>query len=136
METAKLPEIQGKTDAGSLYQAELEALVRSLGQPSYRAAQIYGWLHEKRVSSFAEMTNLPASLREKLEQTAALPEAKTEARQISKADGTQKFAFRMVDGQVIESVFMPYRHGNSVCISSQAGCAMGCRFCASAIGGL
>ena len=136
MDNEKILSVRGKTDIASLSLSEIKALLSAAGEPAYRAGQIYQWIHEKRAASFDEMTNLPASLRRKLAETAWLPELTVEAHQISKADGTQKFAFGMYDGQIIESVFMPYRHGNSVCVSSQAGCRMGCRFCASTIGGL
>ena len=125
-----------RTDIASLYEREIKELLSEAGEPAYRAGQIYKWIHEKRAISFEEMTNLPASLRSRLKETAWLPDPAVAARQISETDGTQKFAFRMRDGQIIESVFMPYKHGNSVCVSSQAGCRMGCHFCASTIGGL
>ena len=123
------------TDIKSMTLEEVKALMVSLGEKPFRAKQIYEWLHQHFAVSYDEMTNLPKSLREKLE---GYPITALEILdvQISKADGTRKYLFRLEDGNTIESVLMKYRHGNSVCISSQAGCRMGCRFCASTIGGL
>ncbi len=122
-------------DIKSMFPDELKKYVKEMGMPEFRAKQIFKWLHEKRVLSADEMTNLPKDLREVIGKslTKGLEEEK---RQVSKKDGTVKFLFKLHDGQMIESVFMPYKHGNSICISSQAGCRMGCRFCASTIGGL
>lgn len=127
---------QEKTDVRSLNLAELTEFVGSLGEKAFRAKQIYQWLHEKQVSSFAEMTNIPKSLIEKLEENSILVELEIETIQISKIDGTRKYLFLLSDGNLIESVLMRYKHGNSVCISSQVGCRMGCRFCASTLDGL
>ena len=123
------------TDIKSMNIDELKELMTTLGDKPFRAKQIYGWLHEHLVTSYDEMTNIPKSLREKL---SAYPITALEVVdvQISKLDGTRKYLFRLSDGNVIESVLMRYKHGNSVCISSQVGCRMGCRFCASTIGGL
>lgn len=123
------------TDIKSMNIEELKELMQELGDKPFRAGQIYSWLHEHLVTSYDEMTNLPKKLREKL---AAYPITALEAVdvQVSGLDGTRKYLFRLSDGNVIESVLMKYRHGNSVCISSQVGCRMGCRFCASTIGGL
>lgn len=123
------------TDIKSMTLEEVKALMVSLGEKPFRAKQIYEWLHQHFAVSYDEMTNLPKSLREKLE---GYPITALEILdvQISKADGTRKYLFRLEDGNTIESVLMKYRHGNCVCISSQAGCRMGCRFCASTIGGL
>ncbi len=122
-------------DIKSMFPDELKKYVKEMGMPEFRAKQIFKWLHEKRVLSADEMTNLPKDLREVVGKslTKGLEEEK---RQVSKKDGTVKFLFKLHDGQMIESVFMPYKHGNSICISSQAGCRMGCSFCASTIGGL
>lgn len=122
-------------DLKDLTAGELDALVRSLGEKSFRAKQLYGWLHEKLADGYEEMTNIPKSLKEKLasDYTVRLPEAKKVL--VSKLDGTRKFIFRLSDGHIIESVWMEYSHGNSVCISSQVGCRMGCRFCASTLDG-
>ena len=107
----------------------------TLGDKPFRAKQIYSWLHEHLVTSYDEMTNLSKSLREKLSAYPITALTQADVR-ISKIDGTRKYLFQLEDGNVIESVLMRYKHGNSVCISSQVGCRMGCRFCASTIGGL
>ena len=125
-----------KKDICSFTYEELKEEMASIGEKSFRAGQIYDWLHVKLCGSFAEMTNLSKSLREKLEQEYEILPADMEERQISALDGTNKFLFRLYDGNMVESVLMKYKHGNSVCISSQAGCRMGCVFCASTIGGL
>lgn len=123
-------------DIRSMTLPELTTLLASLDQPSFRAKQLYEWLHKKQISSYEEMTNIPKSLRTRLEQSTQLTVLKPVEVQISRLDGTRKYLFALADGNMIESVWMKYRHGNSVCISSQAGCRMACRFCASAIGGL
>lgn len=114
---------------------ELQKTVEGLSEKSFRAKQIYEWIHKKQADSFQEMTNLSVSLREKLERNASLVSLKVLDVQTSRLDGTQKYLFTLPDGNMVESVLMKYHHGNSVCISSQVGCRMGCRFCASAIGG-
>ena len=106
-----------------------------MGEKAFRAKQIYEWLHQKQAESFDEMSNLSAALREKLKERCVLTTLKMLEVQTSKIDGTQKYLFALPDGNVVESVLMKYKHGNSVCISSQVGCKMGCRFCASTIGG-
>lgn len=111
-------------------------VTEELGEPSYRAGQIYSWLHKKQVSSFEEMTNLSAALRKKLAGTAFLALPETRARLTSALDGTEKFLFAFGDGNCVETVWMEYRHGPSLCISTQVGCRMGCKFCASTLGGL
>lgn len=128
-------EIVTKLDIKSMTPKELKELMVEIGDKPFRAKQIYSWLHEHLVTSYEEMTNLPKSLREKLQE---YPITALEAVdvQTSAIDGTQKYLFRLSDGNVIESVLMRYKHGNSVCISSQVGCRMGCRFCASTLGGL
>lgn len=123
------------TDIKSLYLEELTEYVKSLGEKPFRAKQLFSWLHEKRVFSYDEMTNLPISLREKLKEVSPLTPLQTETVQTSKEDGTQKYLFAAFDDNYIESVKMVYHHGVSVCISSQIGCNMGCKFCASTIGG-
>ena len=125
-----------KKDIRSYTLDELKKEIESIGEKAFRAKQVYEWLHVKLVDSFEEMTNLSKSLREKLEAQYEIPTVSMLERQISKQDGTNKFLFRLQDGHVVESVLMKYKHGNSVCISSQVGCRMGCRFCASTIGGL
>ena len=125
-----------KTDIKSLDLKELTAFVESLGEKAFRAKQIYQWLHVKQVTSFEEMSNISKTFIEKLKENSYLVNLKQEAVQISKLDGTRKYLFLLEDGNVIESVLMKYKHGNSVCISSQVGCRMGCRFCASTLDGL
>ena len=122
-------------DLKSLNLEQLTEELLSIGEKKFRAKQIYSWIHEKLVDSFDEMTNLSKDLREKLKANYTLNSMDAVAVQTSKIDGTQKYLFRLHDGHVVESVLMRYHHGNSVCISSQVGCLMGCRFCASTIGG-
>ncbi len=114
---------------------ELEEYIQSLGEKKFRAEQIFSWLH-KGVQSYAEMTNLPKTLREKLEKETYVSTLKIREKYVSKLDGTVKYLFELPDGNCIESVVMRYHHGLTICISSQVGCRMGCRFCASTIGGL
>ena len=123
-------------DLRSMYLEELEAYVLSIGEKKFRAKQLFEWLHKKKAASFEEMTNLPFSLRDRLEHETELVTLKPVKELISRFDGTRKYLFELSDGNVIESVWMEYKHGNSVCISSQAGCRMGCRFCASTLNGL
>ena len=125
-----------KTDIRSCGYNELKREMDLLGEKAFRAKQIYEWLHVKLADSFYEMTNLSLKLRQRLAEAYIILPVQMEERQISKLDGTNKFLFRLYDGNMIESVLMKYKHGNSVCISSQAGCRMGCVFCASTIGGL
>ena len=122
-------------DCKSMLPEELKVLAEQLGEKPFRAAQLFGWMHEKNVRSYDEMTNLPASFRKKLETKYPLTVLDCVEMQVSKLDGTRKFLFRLEDGNVVESVWMEYHHGNSVCISTQVGCKMGCRFCASTLGG-
>lgn len=124
------------TDIKSLTLSELTQEMESIGEKKFRAVQIYSWLHECLVDDFDEMTNLSKGLREKLKENYELPHLTLVRVQTSKIDETSKFLFRLSDGNVIESVLMKYHHGNSVCISSQVGCRMGCRFCASTLDGL
>lgn len=126
--------------------SKLESFVtETLGQPKFRAKQIFGWIHggpakdggiRMGAESFEDMINLPKPLRAKLAECATLVQPAVLREQVSKLDGTRKFLFGLEDGNAIESVFMKYKFGNSICVSSQAGCRMGCRFCASTIGGL
>ena len=125
-----------KKDIRSFTLKELKIEMESIGEKAFRAKQVYEWLHTKFADSFEEMTNLSKGLRETLDATYRIPSVKMLERQISKLDGTNKFLFQLEDGHVVESVLMKYKHGNSVCISSQVGCRMGCKFCASTIGGL
>lgn len=128
--------MSNKIDIKSLNLSELTKLLEEMGEKAFRAKQIYQWIHEKQVDSFAEMTNISKKLIETLQETTYLTNLKKEEVQVSKLDGTRKYLFLLEDGNVIESVLMRYKHGNSVCISSQVGCRMGCRFCASTLDGL
>ncbi|MEE1008382.1 MAG: 23S rRNA (adenine(2503)-C(2))-methyltransferase RlmN [Agathobacter sp.] len=125
-----------KIDIKSLNFKELKAFVEEIGEKAFRAKQIYEWIHVKNVDSFDEMTNLSKNFRELLKDKSYLTVLRKEEVQVSKIDGTRKYLFSLSDGNVIESVLMRYKHGNSVCISSQVGCRMGCRFCASTLDGL
>ena len=124
------------TDIRSMTLEELKEAMTALGEKPFRAKQIYEWLHVRLVDDFDEMTNLSRALREKLRENYALWPLQALRVQTSKIDGTKKFLFALSDRQVVESVWMQYHHGDSVCISSQVGCRMGCKFCASGIGGL
>ncbi len=125
-----------KTDIKSLTKEELTNLIKEMGEPGFRAGQIYDWMHKKQARGFDEMSNLSKKLREKLMDECDYVALRTERVQESKVDGTRKYLFALSDGNLIESVFMKYRFGNSVCVSSQVGCRMGCRFCASTIDGV
>ena len=124
-----------KTDIKSQTLEELKNTVLELGEKPFRAKQLYEWMHVKLADNFDEMTNLSKNFRQKLKENCTLTALKKVEVQISKIDGTRKYLFALSDGNVVESVHMRYHHGNSVCISSQVGCKMGCRFCASTIGG-
>lgn len=125
-----------KIDIKSMNLAELTEFVASIGEKAFRAKQLYQWLHVKQVYAFDDMTNLSKAFREKLNEVSFITDLEQEQVQISQIDGTRKYLFLLEDGNVIESVLMRYKHGNSVCISSQVGCRMGCRFCASTLDGL
>ncbi len=125
-----------KQDIRSLPLDILTIETKEMGMPAFRAKQIYSWLHEKLVFDFDKMTNISKADREKLKSIYRLPPMTIRETQISAIDGTRKYLFLLDDGNMIESVWMQYHHGNSVCISSQAGCRMGCKFCASTIDGL
>ena len=122
-----------KIDLYSLTDTELEEYFVSLGEPKFRAKQVFPRLAEG--TPLSEMTNLPKKLRERLEEETLDTLPRVESKLVSKIDGTVKYLFRLYDGECVESVFMRYKHGNTLCISSQVGCRMGCRFCASTIGG-
>ena len=124
-----------KTDVLSMTPAELREFAHTLGQPEYRGTQIFEWLY-RGAASFAEMTSLPAAFREKLEENAFIPTTAVKRKLVSSVDGTVKYLFELYDGETVESVFMRYKHGNTVCISTQVGCRMGCAFCASTKAGL
>lgn len=125
-----------KKDIASYSYEELIAEMEKIGEKPFRGKQIFSWIHEKLADDFLKMTNLSGALREKLDSLYEIRKVQMVTRQISKKDPTEKFLFELADGSMIESVLMKYDYGNSVCISSQVGCRMGCRFCASAIGGL
>lgn len=129
-------ETDGKTDVKSLTLAELQKAVEDMGEKAFRAKQLYQWMHEKLAGSYEEMTNLSAGFKEKCRERFWYASLETVRVQESKIDGTRKYLFGLRDGNVVESVWMQYKHGNSVCISSQVGCRMGCRFCASTLDGL
>lgn len=124
-----------KKDILSLSQAELEKELANLGEPKFRAKQIFSWLHEKRVYSFDDMTNIKKELRTTLEENYFIYRLGIVRKLVSKIDGTTKYLFRLKDGNCVETVLMKYKHGNSLCVSSQVGCKMGCKFCASTIAG-
>ena len=121
-------------DLKSMTLEEMTAALKAMGQPSFRGKQVFTWLH-KGVTSFDEMTNLPKDLLDKLKSEFTLTVPKVARKQISKQDGTIKYLWELSDGNCIESVLMRYHHGNTVCISSQVGCRMGCAFCASTVAG-
>ena len=123
-------------DIKSMDDAQLQAYFEQLGEKKFRASQVYQWLHQKLVTDFEQMTNLPESLRKTLKENCRLTALTAERVQVSQIDGTSKYLFKLYDGNLIESVLMKYHHGNSVCISSQVGCRMGCRFCASTLDGM
>lgn len=124
------------TDIKSLTLEELTAGVLAIGEKSFRAKQLYEWMHIHLADSFDSMTNLPKAFRSRLSESYQYTSLKVVDVQISQIDGTRKYLFGLPDGNIIESVWMQYKHGNSVCISSQVGCRMGCRFCASTLDGL
>lgn len=123
-----------KEDIKSMTLEELTGALARLGEPAFRGKQIFSWLH-RGAASFEEMSNLSKPLREKLAGLYYIDALQVERKQVSRLDGTVKYLWRLVDGNCIETVLMQYHHGNTVCISSQVGCRMGCAFCASTIGG-
>ena len=128
--------MEEKTDIKSLPLARLTEELEAMAEKKFRAKQMYQWMHVKLAGSFAEMTDLSKALRERCEQSFTYTSLEVVQVQESKIDGTRKYLFALSDGNVVESVWMKYKHGNSVCISSQVGCRMGCRFCASTLDGL
>ena len=122
------------TDIKSMTQQELSAFLKELGEPSFRAKQIFSWLH-RGVTSFEDMTNLSKPLRETLAERCFITAPTVARRQESRLDGTIKYLWELSDGNCVESVLMRYQHGNTVCISCQVGCRMGCAFCASTLAG-
>ncbi|HEX6987869.1 MAG TPA: 23S rRNA (adenine(2503)-C(2))-methyltransferase RlmN [Bacillota bacterium] len=124
-----------RIDLAGLERHQVRAWARDLGEPAYRGDQIFEWIHRRRVTSFAGMTNLPLALRERLERLARIQAPVTLRRQVDPVDGTRKYLFQLEDGETVETVLMAYEHGYSICVSTQVGCRMGCRFCASTVGG-
>lgn len=123
-------------DIKSLTLTELKAQMEDMGEKPFRAVQLYEWMHRKLARGFDEMTNLPLAMREQCGESYTYTALRIVKVQESAVDGTKKYLFALHDGNVVESVWMRYQHGNSVCISSQVGCRMGCRFCASTLDGL
>ena len=123
------------TNLKSMTQAEIGAVLKELGQPAFRAKQVYTWLH-KGVRSYEEMTNLPKALRDSLAQKYPICAPEVVRKQESQKDGTIKYLWKLSDGNCVETVLMRYHYGNTVCISTEVGCRMGCAFCASTLGGL
>ena len=123
-------------DIRSLYREELRTLAADCGEKAFRGEQLFSWLQEKQAAGYEEMTNLPKAFRERLAKEWPLASLQMVRRQVSTLDGTEKYLFALPDGNMIESVCMRYHHGLSVCVSSQVGCRMGCRFCASTVDGL
>lgn len=124
-----------KQDLKSMTLAEMTEAVRGLGEPAFRGKQIFTWLH-KGVTSFEDMSNLSKALRQKLDEQFYITAPEIVRKQQSQKDGTIKYLWKLRDGNCVETVLMRYHHGNSICISSEVGCAMGCAFCASTKGGL
>lgn len=123
-------------DVKSMTLEELQAFLAEWGEPKFRAKQIFAWLHEKQVDDFSQMTNLSQALRQRLAAETSISRLQMVERLLSKRDGTRKYLFALENGSVIESVLMQYEYGNTVCVSTQAGCRMGCRFCASTLDGV
>lgn len=130
------PGRENTRDIRSFTKDELCEYIEGLGEKKYRADQVFSWLHDKCVSSFFDMKNVPKSLIEKMSEQTTIRSVAIEECLISQCDGTRKYLMRLFDGNIVECVLMPYEYGNSICISSQVGCRMGCRFCASTIDGL
>ena len=126
---------KSKIDIKSLTLSELQEQMEILSEKPYRAKQLYDWMHVKLARDYEEMSNLPKSLKEKCREHFFYTALNALKVQESAVDGTKKFLFVLADGNVVESVWMQYKHGNSVCISSQVGCKMGCKFCASTLDG-
>lgn len=124
-----------KQDLKSMTLAEMQEAFAALGEPKFRAKQVFTWLH-RGATCFDEMTNLSKPLREKLDGLYFITAPRVARKQVSKLDGTIKYLWQLGDGNCVESVVMQYHHGNTVCISSEVGCPMGCKFCASTLGGL
>ena len=122
------------TDLKSMTLEEITVALRAMGEPQFRGKQVFTWLH-RGITDFDQMINIPKSLREKLRAEYTLTVPTVARKQESKLDGTIKYLWELSDGNCIETVLMSYHHGNTVCISSQVGCRMGCKFCASTLAG-
>ncbi len=127
--------MQSKPDLKSMTALQLSDYMESIGEKRFRAKQLFEWMHVRRAASFDEMTNLPKQLRDRLKRECLYTAAGIEEKLVSAIDGTEKYLLAMDDGNIVEAVLMRYEHGLSICISSQVGCRMGCRFCASTIDG-
>lgn len=123
-------------DILSMTLEQLQVVVKELGEPAFRAKQIFDWLHNKHITEIDDMTNIPKSLKEKLKKHCSIDGVKQLKKLVSQIDGTTKYLFEIKDNLVIESVLMKYSYGNTACISTQAGCRMGCQFCASTLDGV
>lgn len=124
-----------KTDLKSLPLSQMTLLFTQMGEPKFRAKQVYTWLH-RGVTDFSQMSDLPMALRQKLDESFYITAPKIARKQVSQKDGTVKYLWELGDGNCVESVLMQYHHGTTICISSEVGCPMGCKFCASTLGGL
>ena len=124
-----------KIDILSLTKDELSEKIKELGEKAFRAKQIYEWLHVKKATSFSQMSNISKDLQDKLDKFFCIKSLKIKKRLVSSIDNTVKYLYGLEDGEAVECVLMEYKHGNSLCISTQVGCKMGCRFCASTIAG-
>ncbi len=129
-----MDEVQ-KTDILSLDRAELAEAITGMGEKTFRANQIYDWLHIKKAADFSQMSNISAQFREELSKKFCIKQLNIKKKLVSEIDNTVKYLYGLPDGEAVETVLMEYKHGNSLCISTQVGCRMGCRFCASTIAG-
>ncbi|MGN0649814.1 MAG: 23S rRNA (adenine(2503)-C(2))-methyltransferase RlmN [Oscillospiraceae bacterium] len=127
--------MEEKIDILSLTREELTVQITEMGEKAFRAKQIYDWLHEKKVNDFSQMSNISAQFREQLSKKFCIKSLIIKKRLVSNIDNTVKYLYGLPDGEAVETVLMEYKHGNSLCISTQVGCRMGCRFCASTIAG-
>lgn len=127
--------MEEQIDILSLTREELTAEITAMGEKAFRAKQIYDWLHEKKITDFSQMSNISAQFREQLSKKFCIKSLIIKKRLVSKQDNTVKYLYGLPDGEAVETVLMEYKHGNSLCISTQVGCRMGCRFCASTIAG-
>ena len=125
-----------KRDIKSFPLARLTEELTGMGLPKFRAGQVYRWLHQRQISDFAQMTDLSAALRQQLDEKFYINTVSVKKKLVSSIDGTVKYLYGLSDGNCVETVLMRYKHGNSLCISTQVGCRMGCAFCASTLGGL